>query len=457
MDSVSKGIGEYVARARFEDLSPLAISTAKRSTLDTIGAMVAGSTAPGVATVVNLAKGWGGKKEAHLIGFGDQLPAPLAAWCNGTMARALEIDDCVDFLPAHPSASAVPALLVLAELKGGLSGRDFITSLAVGQDLIIRMGLAVRQNAMQSGRNNLFKIFGPTGALARAMGFGPEDAQNALGLAFSFAVGDGQCALDGAMSLRLQQGIVAQGALLSVLLASNGFTGARDFLLGNFGYLKAFEPDPRLEYLSDDLGRAFYGERITIKPFSSCRATHSAIDLALSLSKEHDLNTRRIRQVTVCTSPEIHNLVASPHEVKIKPDSVATAQFSIQYTVAAALMRGDVFLKELEPNAIKDETILGLASRVQVVPDPFLRTESVLGRTVMEIDIEGESTLQQEMESPLGSPSRPMEYDACAEKFMKCASYSVNPLQAERLQELIEKVSHLEDLDDVSALMVHLY
>jgi len=457
MDSVSKGIGEYVARARFEDLSPLAISSAKRSTLDTIGAMVAGSTAPGVATVVNLAKGWGGKKEAHLIGFGDPLPAPLAAWCNGTMARALEIDDCVDFLPVHPSASAVPALLVLAELEGGLSGRDFITSLAVGQDLIIRMGLAVRQNAMQSGRNNLFKIFGPTGALARAMGFGPEDAQNALGLAFSFAVGDGQCALDGAMSLRLQQGIVAQGALLSVLLASKGFTGARDFLLGNFGYLKAFEPDPRLEYLSDDLGRAFHGERITIKPFSSCRATHSAIDLALSLSKEHDLNTRRIRQVTVRTSPEIHNLVASPHEVKIKPDSVPTAQFSIQYTVAAALMRGDVFLKELEPNAIKDEAILGLASRVQVVPDPSLRTESVLGRTVMEIDTEGESTLQHEMEAPLGSPSRPMEYDACAEKFMKCASYSVNPLQAERLQELIEKVSHLEDLDDVSALMVHLY
>jgi 2-methylcitrate dehydratase PrpD len=457
MDAVSKAIGEYVARARFEDLSPLAVGAAKRSTLDTIGAMVAGSTAPGLETVVNLAKGWGGKKEAHLVGFGDQLPAPLAAWCNGTMARALEIDDCVDFLPVHPSASAVPALLVLAELKGGLSGRDFITSLAVGQDLIIRMGLAVRQNAMQSGRNNLFKIFGPTGALARAMAFGPEEAQNALGLAFSFAVGDGQCALDGAMSLRLQQGIVAQGALLSVLLASHGFTGARDFLLGNFGYLKAFEPDPRLEYLADDLGKAFYGERITIKPFSSCRATHSAIDLVLSLSRGNDLNPPLIRQVTVRTTPEIHNLVASPHEVKIKPGSVPTAQFSIQYTVAAALMRGDVFLKELEPDALKDEAILDVASRVHVEPDTSLRTDSVLGRTVMEVDIEGQPTLRREIDSPLGSPSRPMAYDACAEKFRKCASYSVNPLQAERLEELVEKVSHLEDQDDVSALLAYLY
>ena len=457
MDSVSKMIGEYVARARFEDLSPAAVASAKRSTLDTMGAMVAGSTAPGVDTVVNLAKGWGGTEEAHLVGFGHRLPAPLAVWCNGTMARALEIDDCVDFLPVHPSASSVAALLSLAELKGGLSGPDFLTALAVGQDLIIRMGLAVRKNAMQSGRNNLFKIFGPTAALARAMLLGPAEAQNALGLAFSFAVGDGQCALDGALSLRLQQGIVAQGALLSVLLGSRGFTGARDFLLGNYGYLKAFEPDPRLEYLTQDLGKEFYGERITIKPFSSCRATHASIDLALKLRNETNMDTKLIRRITVRTCPEISQLVGEPRDVKIAPGSVPTAQFSIQFTVAAALIRGDFFLKELEPESIKDDEILDLASRIYVESDPSLRTDFVLGRTVMEINLEGQPSLKKEIGLPLGNPSQPMKYEACAEKFLKSASYSVNPLQTEPLEELIEKVSRLEDLQDVSILMSYLY
>ena len=457
MDSISRRIGEYVASVRFEDLSPAAVTSAKRSTLDTMGAMVAGSTAPGVDTVVNLAKGWGGTEEAHLVGFGHRLPAPLAVWCNGTMARALEIDDCVDFLPVHPSASSVAALLSLAELKGGLSGPDFLTALAVGQDLIIRMGLAVRQNAMQSGRNNLFKIFGPTAALARAMGLGPAEAQNALGLAFSFAVGDGQCALDGALSLRLQQGIVAQGALLSVLLNSRGFTGARDFLLGNYGYLKAFEPDPRLEYLTQDLGKEFYGERITIKPFSSCRATHASINLALNLRNETNIGIKSIQRITVRTNPEISQLVGEPRDAKIAPDSVPTAQFSIQYTVAAALIRGDVFLKELEPDSIKDDEILDLASRVYVEPDPSLRTDFVLGRTVMEIDLEGQPSLKQEIELPLGNPSHPIKYDACAEKFRKCTLYSVNPLQAECVEELIEKVSRLQDLQDVSVLMSYLY
>ncbi len=456
MDNVSKGLGEYVSRARFDDLSAEAVAAAKRSTLDTLGAMLAGSTAPGIDTVVHLAKGWGGAQEAHLVGFGDKLPAPLAAWCNGTMARALEIDDCVDFLPVHPSASAVPALLTLAELRPGLSGREYLTALAVGQDVKIRMGLAVRQNAMQTGRNNMFKIFGPTAALATAMRFSSEQARNALGISFSFAVGDGQCALDGALTLRLQQGIVAQGALLSVILTSHGFTGARDFLLGKFGFLRAFEPDPRLEYLTEGLGKTFYGERISIKPFSSCRATHPAVDLALQLRKERKVKPTSIRKVTVRTCPEVHQLVGSPRDAKIRPDSTPSAQFSIQFTVAAALEKGDVFLKEIEPRSLKDDKILALAERVYVEPDPSLRTDSVLGKTVLEIEWEGGPPLKGEIAQPLGSPSRPMGFEAVAGKFLKCAPYAARPVETGRLEELIEAVSRLEDLPDVSRLVWYL-
>ena len=345
MDKLSQIVSQYISEVRFEDLGATVIASAKRSALDTIGAMLAGSSASGIDTVVSLAKGWGGTEEAHVVGFGCRVPAPVAAWCNGAMARAREIDDCVDFLPVHPSASTVPALLALAEWKGGMSGRDFLTGLAVGQDLIIRMGLALRLNGLQSGRNNMFRIFGSTAALAKAMGFGMEDARNALGIAFSFAVGDGQCALDGALTLRLQQGIVAQGAVLSILLASKGFSGARDFLLGKFGYLRAFEPNPRIEHLTKDLGENFYGEQISIKPYSACRAAHPAINLALRIRSEKNIDVRSISRVMIRTCPEVYRLVASPRDIKIKPGSASVAQFSIQFGVAAALVRGDFFLE----------------------------------------------------------------------------------------------------------------
>ena len=146
-------------------------------------------------------------------------------------------------------------------------------------------------------------------------------------------------------------------------------------------------------------------------------------------------------------------LVAEPREAKIAPGSVPAAQFSIQFTVAAALTRGDVFLRELEPDSLKDKEILDLARRVYVEPDQSLRTESVLGRTVMEIELEGQASLKGEIEMPLGSPSRPLTDDACAEKFLKSASASVNPPDRSKLEALIELVSHLEESKDITAII----
>jgi 2-methylcitrate dehydratase PrpD len=452
-DSIEQGISTIISQVRFEDLTAAAAAAAKRSTLDVIAAMVAGSTADGLDTIVKMALQWGGAGEATLVGFGNGVPAPVAAWCNGTMARALEIDDCVDFLPVHPSASAVPALLALAQLQGGMTGRDFITALVVGQDMKIRMGLTVRKNAMESGRNNMFKIFGPTAAISRAMNFSPEQTQNALGLSFSFAVGDGQCALDGALSLRLQQGIVAQGALLSGLLTAQGFTGAKDFLMGRFGYLRAYEPDPRLEFLRDNFGKYFYGEQITIKPFSACRATHASIELALRLRPK--MNIQAIDRIFVHTCPGVYGLVAQPWEVQL-PDSAPGAQFSIQFTVAAALLRGDLFLGELDQKFREDSSLKELARKVIVQPDPALATGHVLGKTIMEIQLQDGSKLTEQIELPLGNPSHPMTYGECAEKFSKCAKYSACSLSSETIAAVADMVDHLEELPDVAALISRL-
>jgi 2-methylcitrate dehydratase PrpD len=412
--------------------------------------MLAGAIAPGLDTMTGLAVHWGGRQEATVIGRSLRLPAPAAAWLNGTMARALEIDDCVDFLPVHPSASAVPALLALAEAKGGLSGSEFLTALAVGQDLIIRLGLTLRQNAMQSGRNNLFKIFGPAAAVARALKLTPEKTGHALGLAFAHAVGDGQGALDGALSLRLQQGLVAQGALVSGLLAEQGFTGARDFLLGRWGYLQVWEPGPRLDHL-DDLGRGFLGERISLKPYSSCRATHPTLDLIFGLTKGREITAGQIERIEVRVSPEVHNLVGAPHQDKIRPGSVPAAQFSIQYTAAAAVVRGDMFLDELRPEVFQDEAVLDLARRVEVTADQALRTGAVLGRTVVSIHLKGRSPLKAETEHPLGSPDRPLDTAALADKFRKCAAWAGKP-SSKQTGQVIDLVGDLENLPDVSVL-----
>ena len=153
------------------------------------------------------------------------------------------------------------------------------------------------------------------------------------------------------------------------------------------------------------------------------------------------------------TTPEISQLVAEPREAKIAPDSVPAAQFSIQFTVASALTRGDVFLKELEPHSLRDKEVLDLARRVHVEPDQSCRTDFVLGRTFMEIEMEGQESVKDEIEMPLGSPFRPMTYDSCAEKFIKSASVSVNPPDKSKLEALVDLVSHLDKSKDITAII----
>lgn len=453
MDTVSRLLAEYVSAVRFEDLPPAAVASARRSTVDTIAVMLAGSRAEGLEAILGLARAWGGAPQARVIGTDLRLPAPLAAWCNGAMARAQEIDDCVDFLPLHPSASAVPALLALADSAGGMPGRDFLTALAVGQDVKIRMGMTVRQNAMQSGRNNLFKIFGPTAAVARALGLDAERTLHALGISFSHAVGDAQCALEGALALRLQQGIVAQGALISGLLAQQRFTGAREFLLGRWGYLRSFEPEPNLDALTDGLGTRFLGELISIKPHASCRATHEAVDLALALRRDHPGSAHEIARAVVTVSPEVHNLVGLPRDARLRPSSSADAQFSLPFTVACALARGRVFLAELDSGAYTDPVLLALASKVETGADPAMRTAQVIGSTRLEAWWADGRRWSGETVFASGSPAHPITDADHAAKLAACAGRCRRPVTEASLRELRAACDRLEDLPDVRVLL----
>ncbi len=452
MDHIAARIAAHVANVRFEDLPDDAVNGAKRAILDTVGCILAGSHVKSVRPLVDLSTGWGGAAESRVLGFNRKLPAPLAAWCNGMMARVLEIDDCTDFKPMHPSASAVPALLALVEARGGICGRDMIAALAVAQDVMIRLGMAVRVDAMVSGRYNLFKIFAPAAAAARALKLDVETTHHALGIAYAYACGEGQSAPEGASSLPLQQGTVAQNGLIAALLAEKGNTGSKDFLFGRAGYFNAFEPDPVMEPLTDRLGEHFYGADISVKPYSACRCCHEGIELAQRFYERFG-GPVPVKRARLSVGPNIKAFVGGYIEDATDPTSPTAAQFSLPFTVATTLIRGDFFLRELQPDVINDPSIRALARKVEVIGDRKFATDFVLGRGRLEIETGAGDMLLEETELPPGTPSKPMNFDACAEKVRKCAEFSINPPSMDALERFKARTAALETLDDVSDLV----
>ncbi len=312
--------------------------------------------------------------------------------------------------------------------------------------------MAIRVDAMVSGRYNLFKILAPAAAVARVLKLDAEKTHNALGIAYSYACGEGQSAHEGASSLPLQQGIVAQSATVAALLAEKGNAGSKDFLFGRAGYFNAFEPDPYIEPLTDRLGSYFFGEQISIKPYAACRCCHEAIELAQSFFQQSGSIKSRA-QIKITVAPNIKDFVGGQIEEASNPYSPTAAQFSLPFAVAATLTRGDFFLRELQADVIGDPDIRALANRIELVSNPELTTEGfVLGRTILEIKGNGGEPLTLETDLPPGGPSKPMSFDDCKEKVQKCAAFSLNPVKPDKLARFITRILELENMDDVSCL-----
>ena len=99
MGDIEEKLAQHVSHTTYEDITQGAIESAKRSTLDTLAAMLAGSRAKGIEELIGLAIGFGKEGYCPVIGHRIKLAAPMAAWCNGVVFA-------VGFL-LHPPATQI--------------------------------------------------------------------------------------------------------------------------------------------------------------------------------------------------------------------------------------------------------------------------------------------------------------------------------------------------------------
>ena len=449
---IMESLVKNIINSEFEDIPPEAITAAKKAIIDTVGVMIAGSSVKGCQILVDYLRRWGGRKESTIAVFGEKLPCNHAAQANGAMARAWEIDDITDRFPLHPSASIVPTCLAVAEYVGEKSGKEFITAVALGQDLVIRMAFANKVSPVTSGRYNLFRVFSSTGSAGKLLGLSEEELLNAMGIVYSQMVGDGQAAREGVMTSYIQQGTISKSAIESTFMAQAGITGSKDVLQGPFGFYNAFEPDPDLEILTSDLGVRFLGTELSTKLYTACRFNHEAIDLALDMVREEALNQDSIDKITVRVPEQMYTMCCHPLDKKRHPKTLVEAQFSTPYTVAAAIVRGDVFIDELSDQAINDPEILELAQRITPIIDSECQTDLVIGSTVMEIKTHGGQEFSKKIEFPRGNPKNPVDMDGVIEKLRKCVKYSIHPFSTDQIDKMVDILCNIEQVDNVTKL-----
>jgi 2-methylcitrate dehydratase PrpD len=192
---LSTTLARHIAQCEFASLPATTVAATRRAILDGLGVMLAASgSSEDIRPFIALARSQGSAPQASILGTGERVGAPLAAFANGAMAHALDFEDAFDAAPVHPNASLLPAALAIAQAYGSVSGREFITAVAIGCDLVCRMSLALRQPMEQGGwyPPPILGAFGAVAAASRLLRLDVDATRDALSLTLCQATCPGE-------------------------------------------------------------------------------------------------------------------------------------------------------------------------------------------------------------------------------------------------------------------------
>lgn len=457
MDAVEP-ILDLGLNTRYEDLPPEVIERTRMAILDTLGATIAGLSGESVAPLSEMYLDWGGKGEATALSVGRKLPLPAAAMLNGVAGRAWDLDDVHEQNTCHINVNILPAVLALAEARGPVSGREFITAMAVGSETVCRLSAASRISFSETGSSMSYQcgFYGAALASARLLGLSKDAARHALGIAHARVAGNQQGYVAGAMTVRLMQGVAVEGGLLSALMAQKGITGSSEILEGRFGYFPVYHRGQyEREKLVDDLGSKWLLMDVSIKPaYPCCKYTHGPIEASAAAANELGVPPAEIERITVrVTNREVYDLVCTTRARKWNPQSLTDAQFSLPFAVAYAAVHGKVTPNTFKDAGWMDPEVRKLLPRVEAELDVSQQGEGrgtfPMPGIVTMLDRSGRA-VQKTVTYVKGHPKNAMTYEDVAVKFRECARLGRPGWQG--AEEVIETVRQLERLQDTEML-----
>jgi 2-methylcitrate dehydratase PrpD len=457
MADLMKELVDFVCRTTYADLDTVVIEYAKKHILDTLGSIVAGSSAEGIPEVVSVAQELGGAPQSTVLIYGNRLPVPSAAFATGPMARALDFGAVHSEANEHPNEYTFATALPMAEHLN-LSGKDLILSFVLGNELIVRLGASIHTitPVSMTKTHAAFRVWGPTAAAGKLMGLDEERMMEAMGLAFTQGGCDNQMYVDCVLKIRVQHGLLGDAAVKCALLAAKGITGTRNILLGDRGFYAAFAPEHDLSWITDGLREGeFKAVTTRIKGYPTCTYTHSAIEAAMLCMRDNGLAPTEVEKVSVGVNTPTYRQVCEPVEFRYAPRTPIDCQFSIPYTVACAIVKGAVSIGDFSDSAILNSDVRNMMSVIHCNIDPEIDAFCPAGFDGARIVVSTRDGRQLEtrLDYARGTPQNPMTMDEIVTKFRSCVPFSAKRMDDRKVDRLIDMVASLEHLESVRDLV----
>ena len=434
-------LGRFVAGVEYQALPAEVVDAAKLRVLDLLAASFAGFHLGSHKLLLPLLAG---APEATVWTTGRKLPLRDAVLVNSFVSHAQYLEDGSRYTGGHPSSVVIPAALTLAETTRA-SGQELIAAVVAGYEIFLRLGRAIYPSTVVRGFQSTAVLGAPAAAAACALLFGLDarGSKNALAIACNLGGGLKE-ALKSSDSQPIQVARSCEGGVLAAQLAKEGAEGAEAIL--EQGFLKGYADDPDVGQILRGLGREFRIGETYLKIHAGCRGNHAPLDAALEAVRAHRLDAKDIERIritvdTVTYAAEIH-----------EPTNGAQAQFSIAFSVAAALVAGDASIFQFTDEQVASPRIRDMMKKIEVEVDTQLDQgyPDKRGATA-EVTANG-SRYRAAVDNARGEPEFPFSRAEIEGKFLNLASRVLGTNAAA----VRDMVMALEKIDDVSAVTAQL-
>ncbi len=355
-------IGRFVRGLTHADLPEAVRRQARRCVID-----LAGTAAAGVATPLSriirdhAAAQFGageGMRGCRMLFDGRRVSPAGAALAGGMVIDSFDAHDGHVLTKGHAGAAILPALLAMIEATGGAPrGEEALAALVIGYEIAIRAGIATHATAPDYHTSGSWNALGVAALAARFLGLDDDRLRHALGIAeYHGPRSQMMRCIDHPTMVKDGSGVGAMVGISAAYLARDGFTGAPALVVER----------PDVADLWSDLGERWRILEMYFKPYPVCRWAQPAIRAALELRTAHGIDPEAVERVEIHT---FHEATRLDHPA---PADTESAQYSLSFPVAAALVRGTLAPGDVSGPALRDPAILAMARRIRLVEDPAL-------------------------------------------------------------------------------------
>jgi 2-methylcitrate dehydratase PrpD len=427
---------DFALRGTFEDLPAEVVAIMKRSVLDIIGVAAVGATTEiGRITASFARQQWcagPGASNARIIFDGAKVAPAGAAFAGAFAIDSIDAHDGHSPVKGHAGSGIFPALLAFTEDRAfqgrPLSGREFLTAMAIGYEISYRSGLALHATTTDYHTSGAWTAVGAAAIGARLLGLTADKLRHAVGIAeYHGPRSQMMRCIDHPTMLRDGVGWGSPTGVTAAYMAQLGFTGAPAVTV---------ERKDSSVFWSD-LGQRWEIMNTHFKRYPVCRWAHPAIDAANDLMSAHQLQSGDVERVRIQT---FHN---ATRLAGYDPKSMDELTYGVAFPTAIMIVRGEIGIREMSSEVLSDLEIRRISLATELVETEHYNRISLRERWAdVTLYLSDGRMLQSPPRTPKGDPSDPLTDDEIRGKFYRFAEPILGSSRATRIEEAVSKIDH---------------